>query len=170
MAISRSSPVNSHRWRCVKLFSARNTGPISNTFSNPAHAHAICPTKREPRPNGSEVGLLGGVRGVATGASHLLVQLWRLCEARGVVEVRQGEDARPAFAGPGKQLGGVDLDKAPRDQELTTPIATQPLAPARPEAQSLVNPPSLTSLKSMDTPCWMRKMAWLVSVRVSIQR
>ena len=28
-----SRPVNSQRWRCVLLSSARNTGPISNTRS-----------------------------------------------------------------------------------------------------------------------------------------
>mmetsp|Transcript_10904 Transcript_10904/g.45222 ORF Transcript_10904/g.45222 Transcript_10904/m.45222 type:complete len:249 (-) Transcript_10904:158-904(-) len=41
MAISRSRPVNSHMCRCVKEFSARNTGPISNTRSK-SEQIAIC--------------------------------------------------------------------------------------------------------------------------------
>lgn len=41
IAISMSSPVNSHRCLLVLLFSARNTGPISYTLSMSADI-AIC--------------------------------------------------------------------------------------------------------------------------------
>mmetsp|Transcript_1244 Transcript_1244/g.2692 ORF Transcript_1244/g.2692 Transcript_1244/m.2692 type:complete len:234 (+) Transcript_1244:3358-4059(+) len=41
MAISKSRPVNSHRWRWVYESSALNTGPISNTRSKSAQM-AIC--------------------------------------------------------------------------------------------------------------------------------
>lgn len=38
MAISRSSPVNSQRWRLVRDFSARNTGPNIDRFTIKAHS------------------------------------------------------------------------------------------------------------------------------------
>mmetsp|Transcript_57387 Transcript_57387/g.121771 ORF Transcript_57387/g.121771 Transcript_57387/m.121771 type:complete len:367 (-) Transcript_57387:698-1798(-) len=54
---------------------------------------------------------------------HLLVQLGTLGEAGRRPEVVGGEDARPALALPGDELGGVDLDEALRVQGLAEELA-----------------------------------------------
>lgn len=84
----------------------------------------------ELRQMSMSVGVLGaedgadGENAVEVGSDrHLLVQLWRLCEVRRLLEVADGENVRAAFAGGRNDLRRVNLDEALIGEDVAEELA-----------------------------------------------